>query len=350
MKDGKIEVSDPNLTDQEVTDLLLKDAQSDPELNPEPIEDPSIVKQPGSEEEPTAAGGDKTGAETEGEPGKDADQPKPELDQPAETLESYKALGTPDEIKAKLDLINSLGNDPKIIEDIRAGRMIPKQRFDEAVARAKQEVSKQVDQATKPKDGQESLPKDMNPEDVNTLKWIFENLGKVNPKFKEMIDSAGFINESRAEREAAMNELHNGALSKVNEFAKSQGIVATNARALEKLQKVIADYVQEDPKYRYRYYVLKDLSVVDQAIKDYESDLITGPRRAERASIVDGKKKTLTLPKQPGQGSISGGSGDKPKDPLGDASGKDVDWNVVSDSAADAFFDSQERSPAEVGQ
>ena len=256
---------------------------------------------------------------------------KPDVDdkkvQPSEEKKS-----SPDGSKPKGGGETPAGNedklDPKIIAELKEGKIIPHSRFNEVLQELKQyktlgsleDIKNKIEGALTKGDG------NLTDEDRKVRDYI---LDKIAPELKTVL----------RESQMGYESFKNKALKKIDDFStKEIGLDPKNVKALSVTQHTIAEIIKSTPEYARRFYEERDPSVIEDAIKEYKDTFLAGVKRTNTAEILESKKKTNMIPKPLGKGMIPP-SGNPPKGEDGT-----FDWDKVGNEAFESLQEGLSKS------
>lgn len=224
--------------------------------------------------------------------------------------------------------------DEKTVADIRDNKLIPKHRMDEILEQlnayksfgSPEDLRRKMAGAIKETSAKPGKTDELTDEDKRVEAYLMKF-----PKFREMFEKAdkfgSFVEQRETQEKAAWEGYMKKVEGNVAEFAtKELGISSKNSTQMTLIQNTIADIIHASPELSKRFYTEKDLSVLDEAKKQY-NDLFSGVRRATKAEIFKDKKQTSQLPKPTGKGGIPpAGNAPKPQ-------GGKIDFDAIGDAA-----------------
>jgi hypothetical protein len=245
------------------------------------------------------------------------------------------------------------GVDEKTLADLRAGRIFPKHRFDEVSTRNKayadlgtpEEIKAKLEAQKTPETPPESPDTEglsaeekaqREKDDKEMMAWVlkkFPELADIREggKLAEVIASLkATADRNQASEDRAMESHLNAMRGELKTWAGTQGIAPENEAALTMLESTIQGVIEAkaaagDTSWSDRLYGQKDPTVLKEIFEHVQKTLFSGVQRRGTADILRDKNKQEQLTKPPAPGAPP--PGEVPKDP------KNMTMDEVGDNA-----------------
>lgn len=221
--------------------------------------------------------------------------------------------------------------DEKTLSDLREQKIIPKHRFDEVLEELRQyksfgspdDLRKKMTQAVK-ETKDEGEPKTLTDKD----KAVVDYMMKLFPQMKNLDDVLKTIEAVKAEKVYETNNHLTAAQNAIRDYGIKELGFPANSAGLKLLIEDMASIIHSNPEWNQRFYARRDMTVLDEAKKEFDKIYLSTIRRIGAAKAVQAKKQTASLPKSMGKGTAGTGSSQAPK-----PKSNIVDMDAIGDAA-----------------